>query len=412
MQSGVNLHLVRDYNQGVILEAIRVEGGISRVALAQKTGLTAQTVTNIVRRLLDQDMILEIGRDVAAIGSTGGKPRVRLSINPAAGYAIGIQIDRDLISLIIVDLNGTLIAKAHLPMQQDHGPIAIIAEIAEAVRRLIQQSQIPSAKIIGIGVACPGPLDHDKGIVFAPPNLLGWDEVPIRDLLMQHLGYPVIVDNDATAAAIGVRWLGGAHFVSNFAFIYMGVGLGCGMFIDNHIYRGSTTNAGELGHITLNPDGPACYCGNRGCVELYCSPQAMVQAYAAHMRDKHAIGTLAHPSPPLTFVEIAQAAMGSDPVARAIVNQSAQALAQGVVSLVNIFDPELIVLGGKGFHTIGPIYRETIQQALRDHSFARRRHAIKVELAVEGESAAALGAATLILYEAFTLRMNTLTTTP
>ncbi len=410
MQSGVNLPFVRDYNQGLILAAIRVAEGISRVELAQKTGLTAQTVTNIVRRLLDQDMIFEIGRDSTARGSAGGKPRMRLSVNPAAGYAVGIQIDRDLVSILLVDLTGTTIAQTHLPMRQERGPLAIIAEMAAAVRGLFQQTQIPTTRLIGIGVACPGPLDHTTGIVYAPPNLLGWDEVPIRDLLMQHLGFPVIVDNDATAAAIGERWMGGTHFANNFAFIYLGVGVGCGLFIDNHIYRGSTTNAGEFGHMTLNPNGPLCYCGNRGCVELSCSPQAIVQSYTAHLAATAASQANMAGHAPTTYDDVVQAALAADPSALAAIDQAAQALAHGVVSLVNIFDPELILLGGKGFHQVGHIYQRAIVQALGTQPIARKRHTIKVEMSMGGPSAAAIGAANVILYEAFTLRLNTMHT--
>ena len=274
LRSGTNLSRVADYNQGIVLEAIRVVDGISRVEIAENTGLTAQTISNIVKRLIDRGLVIEADKAV----SGGGKRRVRLRANPDSAYAIGVQIDGDETSFIMVNLIGQVVARDRQPTSHEQGPLGVIEQVATSVKQIVEKTEIPTDKILGIGVACPGPLEQTRSIVFQPPNLPGWQEVPLKELLERKTNYSVVVDNDATAAAIGERWFGGAKSTSNFAFVYTGVGIGAGLFLKDHVYRGTTANAGEFGHMTLNPDGPECFCGNRGCVEVYCSPRGLTRA--------------------------------------------------------------------------------------------------------------------------------------
>src|SRR5689334_24679451 len=163
MRSGTNLPRVRDYNQGVVLEAIRVGDGVSRVEIAENTGLTAQTVSNIVRRLLDDELVIEDGVD-----PSGRKPRVKLRIKPNSRYAIGALIDRDETSLVLMDLDGRIVGHESRPVDQQQGAQGVLDQIAEATESLLQTAKVDPSRLLGVGLGCPGPMDHDRGILYEP----------------------------------------------------------------------------------------------------------------------------------------------------------------------------------------------------------------------------------------------------
>jgi glucokinase-like ROK family protein len=401
MREGTNLPRIKHYNEGVVLEAIRVGEGVSRVEVADRTGLTAQTVSNIVRRLLDLGLVAEDGR--SASGS--GRRRVRLRINPGSRHAVGVQVDGMETSFVIIDLSGRVIKRARHPTRSERGPVAIINQIAESVIDLIEKTDIRPDTILGLGVASPGPLDHLRGVVFNPPNLPGWHEVTLADELNSKTGYPVIVDNDATAAAIGERWAGGARGVHNFAFIYMGVGVGAGLFLGDHIYRGTTTNAGEFGHLILHPNGPQCFCGSRGCVEAFCAPRAVVRAVSERLTNGEP-SSLPAGDEGLDFKAVAQAAGQGDELALEELRRSAYLLGCGVVGLVNMLDVELVVLGGAGFRGVGELYRTEVELVVRERVIGHERRGPRVELSTAGEDAGAVGAASLLLDAMYAPRLG------
>ncbi|MGH2751629.1 MAG: ROK family protein [Actinomycetota bacterium] len=396
MRSGTNLPRIKHYNEGVVMEAIRVGEGVSRVEIADRTGLTAQTVSNIVRRLLDLGLVGEDGHS----SSGSGRRRVRLRINPHARHAIGVQVDGEETSFVVIDLSGRVIERTRHPTRAERGPITIINQISGSVTELIEKADVDPGTILGLGVASPGPLDHLRGIVFNPPNLPGWHEVTLADELREKTGYPVIVDNDATAAAIGERWAGGARGVHNFAFVYMGVGVGAGIFLEDHIYRGTTTNAGEFGHLILNPDGPRCFCGSRGCVEAYCSPRAVVKAVADRLTEGGPSmlgGEIGTDPARLDFEMVCRAAQEGDELARREIEISGFLLGCGVVGLVNLLDIELVVLGGNGFRHVGEMYRKAVEEVVRERVIGPERRTVRIELSTAGDDAGAVGAASLLL---------------
>jgi predicted NBD/HSP70 family sugar kinase len=400
MQGGTNLPRVRDYNQGLILEAIRIGENVSRNEIAARTGLTKQTVSLIVKNLLDQNLVQEVGTLI----STGGKRAIKLQINAQAHYAIGVQIDIDQLNFVVMALDGSIIAQLCQSTDQKPGSTGIIRQVSTAIKELIAKTALPLQKILGIGVGCPGPLDYQEGIVHEPPLLTGWHEVPLKQLLEEQTDYRVIVDNDATAAAIGERWVGGARDVANFGFIYVGVGVGSGLFIDNQIYRGSHTFAGEIGHMSLNPQGPACFCGNYGCLELYCAPAVLLKSVQKRLAENEpsSLQTIYSNNPAaLDFQAISEAALSGDKLALEEVKQQACWLGYGIVNLVNLLDLELVILGGRGLPKIGETYRQLVQQVLNERLIARNRRQIKVELTVAGELAGAVGAASLILHDLY-----------
>ena len=197
MLSGTNLPRVGTYNVNVVLSTIQASRGISRVEIAKRTGLTAQTVSVIVRRLIEQGIVEESG----SVPSAGGKPRIALRINPAAAYAVGIHFDPIEISIVVVDMAGHPLAHSRQQIAFGSEPEVLITQAAKVVQRLLADLQIPEDRVLGVGAACPGPIDQDEGQVISLPRHDHWTDVPIKRLLTDYVGFDVIVDNDANAAA-------------------------------------------------------------------------------------------------------------------------------------------------------------------------------------------------------------------
>jgi predicted NBD/HSP70 family sugar kinase len=374
-------------------------------------GLTAPTVSNIVRRLIGDDLVVEAGQGP----STGGKPRTMLRLNPAARYAVGVQLDPDVINYVVTDLGGDVVARLRRRGAGRRSPAEVVASVAAEVAALVAKERIAPERIVGLGVASPGPLQHEAGVILSPPNLPRWHGVPLRDMLRAATGYPVLIDNDATAAAVAERWQGGAAAVPNFACIYLGAGLGSGIVVNGGVHRGSSSNAGEVGHISVNVDGEPCHCGNRGCVELYCAPRSVVAAARRHLADNpgsqlrlpaRSRGTHAD------YLRICAAALGGEPFAGALIRRAARHLAVAVVSLVNILDLDLVVLAGPGFDHVGELYVDAVRDALARTAFARDDHSLQVRLSPLGEDAGAVGAASLVLHTEFAPQMLGLAAQP
>src|SRR5215218_2455494 len=335
LQGGTNLLKVRDFNQQVVLETIRGTRGVSRTELAHETGLTAQTISNIVRRLLDEGLVVETGKKSSA---RGGKPKVNLEINPDAGYALGAQIDRDEIALVLLNLSGQPLRRIRHAMPASQTPEEVVRLLAKSAEELIQDAGGVDRKMLGLGVASPGPLDPVNGVLYEPPGFKTWEEVPIKQMLQERTGYPVLVDNDAMAAAVGERWVGKARGTDNYAFVYNGWGLGAGLFLEGHVYRGATGTAGEFGHTSLDPNGPECECGNRGCLIRYCSPREIISAVERRLRAGESSSLryswLKKPGQ-LDLATIRAAAIAGDRVAAEELAASRRMLSTPVVGLVN-----------------------------------------------------------------------------
>jgi predicted NBD/HSP70 family sugar kinase len=404
MQGGTNLLKVRDFNQQVVLEIIRGTRGVSRTELAHETGLTAQTISNIVRRLLDEGLVLETGKKSPA---RGGKPKVNLEINPDASYALGAQIDRDEIALVLLNLGGQPVRRIRHAMPASQTPEEVVRLLAKSAEELIQDAGGVGHKMLGLGVASPGPLDPENGVLYEPPGFKNWEEVPIKQMLQEHTGFPVLVDNDAMAAAVGERWVGKARGTDNFAFVYSGWGLGAGLFLEGHIYRGATGTAGEFGHTPLDLNGPECECGNRGCLVRYCSPREIILAVERKLRggESSPLVPVQHKNlDRLDLAAIRAAALAGDPVAAEELAASGRMLGRAVVGMVNLLDLQMVVLGGKALGEAAYIYRREVEEALRKILYPKRRE-VRVELSSAGEDAGAVGAASVVLHAAYAPRL-------
>ncbi|MEU0210042.1 ROK family transcriptional regulator [Streptomyces canus] len=277
---GANLLALRSHNTALVLDLLRGAGaeGISRLELAERTGLTPQAVSKITARLREEGLAAEAGHRA----STGGKRRTVLRLVPGAGHAVGVHLDRDALRAVLVDLAGTVVAERCAALALGAGAEAVVEAVAGEVEVLAKGvrggdgtgaagadtvAAEPLSALLGVGVALPGPLDHSRGVLHRVTGFPEWDGFPLRDALARRLGVPVVVDKDTNAAALGLAVAGER---GSFAYLHLGTGLGAGLVVDGAVHRGARTGAGEFGHQVVQLDGPPCGCGDKGCVEALC----------------------------------------------------------------------------------------------------------------------------------------------
>lgn len=383
-----------DFNLTVILDAIRRStGGLSRVELAEIVGLSPQTISNISRRLLDQHLIVEAGKE----GNGPGKPRTILRLNPSGQYAIGVHLDPAVTTFVVLDLLGEVVRHARITTPGGNDPSAVIDTIASTIETLIAESGVDRSRIAGVGVAAPGPIDLNQGTVVDPPLLPGWDRVELRDALRDATGYPVLVDKDVTSAAVAETWAGGPSGAGSFVFMYMGTGIGCGLVLNDEVVRGTSGNAGEIGHIMVDPDGPPCDCGLRGCVKSSCIPQALVAEAARAGVLQGQLEGLSAAEIQDNFDRLCQLADNGNTEAAAILDRSAVHVAHAASVVANALDMERVVFGGPFWAQIAARYLSIVPKEVNDGSAAGLIHDVEVVGSGVGEDVGAVGAACLVL---------------
>ncbi|MEC5191125.1 MULTISPECIES: ROK family transcriptional regulator [unclassified Arthrobacter] len=402
---GTNLPRMGDFNLTVILDAIRRSpAGLSRVELAHIVGLSPQTISNISRRLLDQDLIYEAGKE----GTGPGKPRTMLKLKSSGMYAVGVHLDPAVTTCVVLDLVGAVVKHSRIKTPAGTDPGSVIDTIAAEIKQIIAASGVDPARIAGLGVAAPGPIDLEEGTVVDPPLLPGWDHVPLRDALAAATGLTTIVDKDVTSAAVAETWAGGPSGSGSFVFMYMGTGIGCGIVLNDEVVRGTSGNAGEIGHIIVDPDGPLCDCGTRGCIKASCIPQVLVaQAVAAGVLTGP-LEAVTGPAIQESITALCAAADAGDPKAEAIIDRSAVLVARAVSTITNALDVDRVVFGGPFWTCLSRLYLARIPELVRELSDTRKIHEIDVVGTGVGEDVGAIGAACLVLEHALAPRSQRL----
>jgi len=379
--------LLRDLNQSILFNLIAEEQAISRTRLAEKSGLPAATVTRIIREFISAGLVIEVKIEA----SSGGRRPVLLSINPAAGYTVGVKLRENGMTMTICDLRGSIIRDCEQTFPGGTSPQQIIERISMTMKQLVRKAGLSLRQILGLGVGLGGLIDSEHGICRYSP-LLGWHNVELAPALQFRLHVPVCLDNDVNTLAIGERLFGQGRGTQNFLLITIGRGIGMGIIIDGKIYRGEYGGAGEFGHMTidLSPDAPRCICGKRGCLDAVASYYGILQA-ATHRdpgyRVREEITTL-----------IEQARAG-DTALQAIFHRAGEALGIAIANVITLFDPERIVISGEGI-LAGDVLLKPLQEAIPPHIFGPPRERALIFTPIK-ETDWARGAACLILQRVF-----------
>lgn len=403
MRLGANLPRIGDYNELVVLQAVRQDAGISRAALADRTGLARQTVSGLVRRLLDAGLVESAGTEV--IGR--GKPRTRLRIVPSARYALGVHLDPAVATAVLLDFQGEIVDRLADAELLDADPYASTRRVAAAASALLSRNGVPPERVVGLGVATPGPVDLAAGALITPPWLPGWDGFPVRRELAALFGGEVGFDKDTTAALVGEMWLRpGAYAAGTVLFVYLGTGIGAALGAGGEIVRGAG-NAGEIGHLVVDPDGPRCPCGRRGCLGAATDPAALVAEAVEAGTLPPRPGPATPRSIDLRFTELCEAAERGEAGAVASLERVGRRVAEAVRMLVGVLDAGHVVFGGPNWQRLERYCLPACEAALAG-ARPRRPEPTVVRGAAAGTGLGAVGAAAMVLDERFVPRASRL----
>jgi predicted NBD/HSP70 family sugar kinase len=405
MRRGTNVHALGGFNQIVILDTIRRNrDGLSRVEIAEQTGLSAQTVSNVSRRLLDEGIIREAGQRILGVG----KPRIILELDPSGGYAIGVHLDPSVITYVVLDLDGRVVAHQALRTPSDVTPDRVIASMRDSIEAIIVDAGVDRSRILGVGIAAPGPLDLERGVVLDPPLLEGWHGVALREALAEFTGLTVLLEKDVTAATVAELWMSSSHQRDDFMFFYYGTGVGVGLAIAHEAVRGATNNAGDAGHIIVDPEGPVCGCGRRGCLGDSIMPSRLVASAIATGMIARPAGRLGGTEVDEGLARIATLAEGGDPEAFALLEATASRISVAVVTVANLLDLDTVVFGGPYWNRVSRVLLRRIAELVNASPALVTTHPIGVAVSSIGDDVAAVGAACLVLDDALSPRPSAL----
>lgn len=386
--------LVRQINLSIVLNCLRDTAPLSRASLAEITGLNKTTVSSLVRELLNERFVREIGLE----RSGGGRPSVLLELNPHAGCIIGVEIGVDFIYAILTDFKAKILWRRKEESDPADGQDVILGKAIEIVRQALEAGRATNIPILGIGIGVPGLVDLSSGVLLFAPNLR-WHDVPLRDIFAREFDVPIFVDNDANASALAERFFGAARRTNNFIYLTAGVGLGGGIVLDGKVFSGSGGYAGEFGHMTIANDGELCNCGNRGCWETLVSQKAVIKRVRRAIeagRESHIEQLVEGHLERISIPIIVQAADEGDEVARSALEETGVYLGVGIANLINAFNPDLVVFGGilalASDHLLPAIRRTVAERAL-----AWPQRMAEVKVSAHGFDACLMGGVALVL---------------
>ncbi len=390
---------VKNINKYLILSLIQfTSGGISRAELARQLGLSRSAVTIIINDLMGSGII----RESAKKTGTSGRPRTLLEITPEAGYVAGIDMGAQHLRIAIANFGAHVIIEKEIPFDIASPPPFCLKKTDALLKELLKEADLNLNQITSIGFGVPGPISSDAGMVIAPPIMPGWDQFPIRASLEEMWGLPVSVNNDAELGALGEWAYGAGREANDLAYIKVGTGIGAGLLIDGRIYRGSTGSAGEIGHITIDTDGPVCTCGNRGCLEALSGGRAIAKQAQTKIKEE-ANTQLQKISPAnITAKDVALMAQRGDLVSQQIMEKAGENLGIAIAGLINIFNPDMVIVGG-GVAQTGDLLLEPVRETVKKRSVLAVATQVRITTAVLGRRSTSMGAVAQALTSALHL---------
>jgi predicted NBD/HSP70 family sugar kinase len=391
------IDLVRRLNTSLLLNILRTHSPQSRADLAKITGLGRTTVSSLVDELLGRGLIHEMGLQP----SGGGRPGTELGLNPNGGCAIGIEINTNFILVVLTDFVAQV--RWHKRIDVDSNEPGRFIFVAESLIKeaLDYNARTERLNPLGIGVGVLGLVQAVTGELKLAPNL-HWHNLPLQSMWQSRYGIPVFVENQATAAALGEYYFGAAKDYSDTIFIdASALGIGAGIVLGGKLFKGSQGFAGEAGHMVIDPAGPQCACGNHGCWEAVLNSAAIVSQLCAHLeRGEQSIifDLVQGKADNISLETVQQAADMNDPAAQAALIEASRWMGFGLANLVNIFNPQLIILGGVLSQTIAP-YLEIVKQSVWERALAPSVDGVEIKLSTLGTNACVMGTIAVVLDE-------------
>ncbi len=318
----------------------------------------------------------------------------------ARDHVVGVDLGGTNIKVGVVKATGEVVSSLSVPTEGQGGPDHVVGRMVAAALEVIKVAGLSKDRIVAVGIGAPGSMSHKKGMILTPPNLPGWKDVPVRDMVARGTGLPANLENDANSAAYGEFWAGGGRGTNDMVFFTLGTGIGGGVIIDGHLVRGFFDNGAELGHMIVQPGGRLCGCGQRGCVEAYASAHytAVRAIEAIRNGEKSSLKARLDQGQPVETPHVVQAAAAGDPLASRIWNETCRLLAVACVNMQHFSNPQKILLGG-GMIGAGKYLLEPVRKYFLEFTWKAAQDYPDIDFATLGNDAGFIGAAGLALSE-------------
>lgn len=394
--ANANTQTLKEVNKSLVLSTIHNYGPISRTEIAKISNLSVATVANLVTELLKEKVVIENGYQK----SRGGRRSGILEINSDNSFLVGVELGETEITTFLA--NSKLEEKAFKKISLDESenkPENIISAIIASIRSVISEFDVLPEKVLGIGIGAPGLVDRGRGISIFAPNW-GWHDVHMKEKIEQTLGIPTYVDNGAKVMALGEKWAGAAQGTNNVIVLIIGTGLGAGIIVNGKMCRGASESAGEWGHMVININGPKCSCGNKGCLEAYAGVSAIAKRTKEIIlttKDDSILKPLKNMQAGKIVHKVIKAARQNDPIAIQILKETGQYLGIGIANLVNLFNPEVVIIGGWVGIEAGEILLPIIRSTIQEHALEFPFGFTKIVISQLADKAIVLGAAAMVL---------------
>jgi predicted NBD/HSP70 family sugar kinase len=380
-----SLASLRERNRRRVVEVLRRRGTVSRADIARETGLSRTTVSSIVGAMQRDGLITECesGPDGGPGSRTGegGRPPILLTFDPSAGALVGIDFGHDRVRVAVSDLSYGSVREEAIDVDVDADATGALDSAAACVERLLADVGVQRERVFGVGVGLPGPIDRRSGLVRSDAILPAWVELEPAAELERRLGLTVHLDNDANVGALGEAMFGAARGRELAAYVRLAAGVGVGLIVDGRTFRGASGTAGELGHVLVDPAGPICRCGNRGCLETFVSAPALCdQLVRSHGA--------------LTTARLLELAAGGDRGCRRVLHDAGRVVGRALADLCNTINPDAIVVGGE-LSGAGEVLLEPLRAAIWQHAIPAAAAGVIVTTGALGERAELLGALAL-----------------
>ena len=370
-----------------VLKLICRRGPISRVEIAQQTRFAQSYVGAIVREAQNRGFVVERG----FAPSGGGRRRVLFELNPCLAQLVGIDMGTANLRLVVADFAGKVLSHRCLPSEASKGKDHLLRLVHVELKRALQQYP----EIAAIGISHSGVIDHQAGKVLFWPKVSGWNDVPLKGILEEAYGLPTLIEDSVRSMAKAEQTFGLGKDLPQFVFVTIGMGIGCAIFFDGHLYEGADGLAGEFGHMTVEENGNLCTCGNRGCLELYSSASAIVGRVRAELG--HGVGSslgseFGDHLDELTVEKIVAAAQAHDRLAERVITEAGMHLGTALAGIVNLLNPRKIILGGRVPQAASELFLSPLLYNLRHRALPQAVEKLEISVSQLGEESAALGA--------------------
>jgi predicted NBD/HSP70 family sugar kinase len=378
-----------------ILDLVHSHLALSRAELVKLTGLSAGLISAIVRRLITNGMLVESGLEPSKLG----RRRVALKLSPQTAYTVGLEIGTFFLRVVINDVAGNVVHKAETRTMLAEGFTRVMERGFDLIDQTIKDAGVSKDAVIGIGISHSGVVDSSRGVVLSfprPGQMAEWKNVALRDIVEQRYKVPCVVEDSVRMAAVAEKQVGMATELSDFVYIRIGMGIGACIFIDGEPYRGAGGSAGEFGHMTVDEDGPLCFCGNNGCLSALASGNAIIQAVTSALQKgvQSRILEMADNDLGRIHIEmILQAAMENDSLAFRVLNDAAVHIGVALADVINLLNPAVIIFSGPLFQTEQQLMLDSIHRVIRQRALEKSANEIKLMVSSLGSDAPALGAA-------------------